>query len=112
MLAALTQTPELALEDDESKALAGALVNVTKHYKIPALSPEKMALGVLVWTAGRIYGPRAMAISARKRGDTAAPASAPPSSARASTMAPQGSQAAGIPTEAWFTPPPSLATVN
>jgi hypothetical protein len=68
MLAALTQTPELALGDDESRKLAEALANVTRHMSLPALSPEKMALGMLFWTAGSIYVPRVMAISARKRG--------------------------------------------
>jgi hypothetical protein len=37
MLAAITQTPELALDDEEAKRLATALTNVTRHYALPVL---------------------------------------------------------------------------
>lgn len=68
MLAALTQTPELALGTDDAKRLATALANVTRHYKLPVLSPQRMALATLLWTAGSIYLPKARAISARRAG--------------------------------------------
>jgi hypothetical protein len=67
MLAAITQTPELALEPEEAERLASALANVTRHYSLPALSPQKMALGMLFWTAGRIYVPKVQAIGRRRQ---------------------------------------------
>lgn len=84
MLAAITQTPEIALQDEQSAKLAEALANVTRHMNLPALSPEKLALGMLFWTAGTIYVPMGLAIAARKSGkappayDPAAPLVAEP----------------------------------
>lgn len=68
MLAALTATQELVLTDDEAKRLAGACANVQRHYPLPAISPGKMALGMLFWTAGAIYVPKFKRIAARKAG--------------------------------------------
>jgi hypothetical protein len=82
MLAALTQTPELALGDDDAKRLAGALANVTRHYQLPTLSPERMALAMLVWTAGSIYFPKVRAIAQRKRSGDAVAGDATPSDPR------------------------------
>ena len=65
MLAALSQTPELALATDEAERLARALRDVTRHYQVPAVKPAHMALAVLIWTAGSIYVPKAVAIKAR-----------------------------------------------
>lgn len=99
MLAAVTQTPELALNDDEAKRLAGALHEVTKHYSIPVMNPHHMALAMLFWCSGSIYLPRAKAIAARKAGGQAAQAA----DAQAAQQTPQP-QATGnvIQPAAWF----------
>ena len=68
MLAALTQTPELALSDEESRKLASALADATKGMSLPALTPQRMAFAVLIWTAATIYGPRVAMISQRRSG--------------------------------------------
>lgn len=106
MLAAITQTPELVLDDADSAKLATALANVTRHMTLPALSPEKMALGVLVWTAGRIYGPRAMAIAARKRG--VATTFARETNPTGQTNEPPQTVNPGNPGGSWFMPEPSM----
>ena len=78
LLAATLQAPELVLEEGEAKSLATALHNVGKHYTLPIISAEKMALGVLVWTLGKTYFPKVKAISDRKRRKTvASPVSRP-----------------------------------
>lgn len=79
MLAALTSTPELALREEQAKRLAGALAEVGKHHKLPALAPDKMALAMLFWTAGSVYLPMGQAIVARKRGDPPRPDADPSS---------------------------------
>ena len=99
MLAAITQTPELALDQADAERLSKALSNVSRHYKLPALAPDKMALGMLFWTAGRIYAPRVMAISSRKQGK--APA-APAGMTQVHPEAPRPSPAPEPPTP-WFT---------
>ncbi len=68
MLAVFAAADELRLADDEAKRLATALHDVSKHYRVPMLSPDKMALAVLVWTAGGIYVPKVKAIADRKAG--------------------------------------------
>lgn len=65
MTAAFTQTPELALEADESKPLAEAVAELAKHYDIPGLDAKAMAWVGLVMVAGKIYVPRAILIKAR-----------------------------------------------
>lgn len=70
MLAALTSTPQIALSDEQAAKLAAALANVTRHMDLPALSPQKMALAMLFWTAGSIYVPMVLSIRA---GATASP---------------------------------------
>jgi hypothetical protein len=57
--------------------MARALSEVSKHYKIPHVSADKIALGTLVWTMGRIYVPKVYAIKARKSGH-GVQANAPP----------------------------------
>lgn len=58
----------MSLSEDEAKRLATALAEVQKHYPIPALSPGKVALATLIWTAGALYKPRIGAMLIRKRG--------------------------------------------
>ena len=89
MLAALTATQELVLTDDEAKRLASAAANVQRHYPIPSISPGKMALGMLFWTAGAIYMPKFKRIAARKAGqEMPAPGAAAADAAQADNVVP------------------------
>jgi hypothetical protein len=63
MLAALVHVPQLAIGPDQSRDLATALAVVSEHYKLPAVSADKIALASLIWTAGRIYIPIALSIN-------------------------------------------------
>ena len=56
---------EIRLSDDEAHRIAKALVNVEKHYRIPSIPDDKMALGMLCVTAFQVYGPKVIAIHAR-----------------------------------------------
>lgn len=64
-LAAATKTPELALEDEESRALATATANVLNEFDITP-DPKIQAIVGLIATAGMIYGPRVVLIRMRK----------------------------------------------
>jgi len=92
MLAAITQTPQLALKPEEAEKLAAALVNVQQHYKLPALSADKMALGMLFWTAATIYAPRVMAIAAASKGPKPPPPPPPAQFAETEPAAPSHPQ--------------------
>ena len=63
MLAALVHVPQLAIGPEQSRDLATALAVVSEHYKLPAVSADKIALASLIWTAGRIYIPIALSIN-------------------------------------------------
>jgi hypothetical protein len=65
MAAAFTKTPELILDDDESKPLAGAVAELAKHYDIPGLDAKAMAWVGLIMVSSRIYAPRFIMISGR-----------------------------------------------
>lgn len=65
MLAALSSCPEIDIGTEKSARLAEAVSNATRNINLPELSPERMALAMLVWTAGRTYVPVALAIRAR-----------------------------------------------
>ena len=65
LLAAATKADELVLEPDESKPLAEAIAELTKHYDIPGLDAKAMAWVGLIMVAGKVYVPRAMLIKAR-----------------------------------------------
>lgn len=95
--------PELALDESEAASLANAVAGVGKHYKLPGVSADKLALGVLVWTAGRIYLPRVAAIKARKMGG-AAPTVQPSVPPAPAFEMPQTDASA-----AWFTQQPGNA---
>lgn len=61
LLAGISQTPELALDQAEADALASAAAEVAQHY--PVIADDKtLAWSNLAMTAGMIYGPRAFAI--------------------------------------------------
>lgn len=76
MLAALSSCPELDIGTEKSARLAEAVSNATRNINLPELSPERMAIAMLVWTAGRTYVPVALAIRARLAGER--PAASPP----------------------------------
>lgn len=65
------KTPELVLEDDESKPLSEAVAEVAKHYDIPDIAPVTVAWISLMVTAGRVYGPKAILIRERIRAEKA-----------------------------------------
>lgn len=71
MLAALIECPELVLAEQEAKTLATAIANVTEYYKIH-IDGKTSALVTLLYTAGILYGPRALTIYRRthRRGST------------------------------------------
>lgn len=50
--------------------MATAIKEVERHYKLPVLSPEKVALVTLAWVAGRIYVPMARDVYAEAKGRT------------------------------------------
>ena len=66
MAAALLQTPELEITQEESVRLGAAIAHVNDLYG-GLILPEKAAAWIqLIMVAGTIYGPRVIVISARK----------------------------------------------
>lgn len=63
--------PELALEADESKPYAEAVVEVAKHYDVPVIADKTLAWCALLLVMGRIYGPRYVLIRQRLREENA-----------------------------------------
>lgn len=68
--AAITKTPELELDESESKKLAKSIEGVTDQYKL-TLDPKVAAYIDLVSTVGMIYGPRAVSIYVRRKAERA-----------------------------------------
>lgn len=66
MAAAALSVPELQLDQEESRALAGAIADVSSHYDT-AISAEMMAWINLAAVGASVYGPRAFVIIQRKR---------------------------------------------
>jgi hypothetical protein len=64
-----------------------ALKEYERHYKLPALAPDKVALVTLLWVAGRIYVPMARDIFRDKR-SPAGPAARQPAGGGAGAVAP------------------------
>jgi hypothetical protein len=62
MLAGITKTAELALDQNESKMLAQAIADVAKFYPV-AVDPKTIAWINLTMVAGMVYGPRIVAIA-------------------------------------------------
>lgn len=62
MIAVGLKRPEVALTEAESKQLASAMVNVTKHYELDVL-PKQAAWAELIMAIGIIYAPRIVAIA-------------------------------------------------
>lgn len=69
-LASAFSTPELALEDAESKRMAEATGRVLQEFDIRP-NPKAEAIIGLVICAGSIYGPRAYMINERKKRERA-----------------------------------------
>lgn len=63
-IASATKTPEMALEEEEAKSLAGATSDVLKQFDIRP-DPKVEALIGLAIVAGGIYGPRVYLIRER-----------------------------------------------
>lgn len=100
MAAVALSQPKLALDENEAKALAQAIGEVSKHYAIPGISEKHAALGVLFGVLLSIYGPRvvmlasggkgkAKPIQAQRQGD--APFNAAANGADIATPVPNGS---------------------
>lgn len=69
MGAKLLQTPELELETEEAEKLAGAVARVNALYNDFPI-PEKWAAWInLLIVCGTVYGPRAIAASARMKSE-------------------------------------------
>jgi len=64
-LAAVTDTPEIAIDNDEGEMLAKASANVLAQFDI-APDPKTQAIIGLVMACGAVYAPRYMAIKMRK----------------------------------------------
>lgn len=101
MGAAYLRVPEIALEREEAKALAQAIAEVSKHYKIPGVSPEHASIASLVFVIFVTYGKRVPAILARRSGVAPAPAPAAPFVTPSSDGSPPVSP---VPADPWFTP--------
>lgn len=76
IMAAAVRVPELALSDEEGKALAAAVAEVSRHYPM-TIDPKTLAWFNLAGCAATIYGPRIYLARARiseeKRQKKAAP---------------------------------------
>lgn len=64
-LATMTQTPELALEEEECAKLARAAENVAQHYDLPDLPQKTIDWAYLLYVLALMYGTRLVAIRAR-----------------------------------------------
>ena len=67
-IAAASKTPELVLNEEETKALAGATAKVLEEFDIRP-DPKVEAVVGLVTTAGAICGPKVYFIRERKRAE-------------------------------------------
>lgn len=66
MLAAMLSAPEMALDKDESKMLASAISNVSRHYDVEA-TQKQMDWANLATVCGMVYGTRIFAMRNRAR---------------------------------------------
>lgn len=71
LAAVALKTPELALDESESRPLAEAVAEVSKHYDIPGLSDKAIAWVGLVIVAGKLYAPRYVLVSQRLKAESA-----------------------------------------
>lgn len=70
MLAERTETPELAITEDEGKAFMDAAQNVMRHYSVET-TQKALDWTAFVGTAAGMYMPRIAAIGMRKRASRA-----------------------------------------
>jgi hypothetical protein len=63
--AALSKTPELAIDEDEGRMLAAASTNVMEEFDLKP-DPKTQAIVGLIIAAGTVYGPRVVMIQMRK----------------------------------------------
>ncbi len=70
-VAAISTTPELAIDKAESDLLADATVNLLKEFDITP-DPKLQAAVALVVAAGTVYAPRVVTIKMRKARERAA----------------------------------------
>ena len=70
-LAAISKTPELALNEAEATQLATALVQVSRHYNVPQVAPAVVDHVNLAMALIAIYGTRLAALKMRKRPERA-----------------------------------------
>jgi len=68
MAAGLTKVSELAISPGEAAALAGALVEVEKHYPV-SVDPKYVAIGQLVMVAAGVYAPKVFTYKSRLRAE-------------------------------------------
>lgn len=66
MLAERTQTPELAITEDEGKAFMEAAQNVMRHYSVET-TQKALDWTAFVGVAAGMYMPRIAAVGMRKR---------------------------------------------
>lgn len=66
MLAGITRTPELALDQGEAKTIAEATSKVAELYDVTA-DPKTIAWSNLIMTLGMVYGTRIVAINMRRK---------------------------------------------
>jgi hypothetical protein len=64
-IAAVSKTPELAIDEDEGRMLAAATANVMEEFDLKP-DPKTQAIVGLVIAAGTVYGPRMVAIQMRR----------------------------------------------
>ncbi len=106
MLAGFTGIAELQLADDEARAMASAIAEVNRHYRMPGLKPEHAALLGLGAVTIQVYGGKVKAVMAKAgkgKGKAPAPAAGGPV---AGVVNGTGS---GIPASATATDPASAA---
>lgn len=80
VLAERTETPEIAISEDEGKAFMTAAQNVMRHYSVET-TQKTLDTIAFVGTTISIYAPRMAAYSMRKRYEAMQPARRPPPSA-------------------------------
>jgi hypothetical protein len=75
-IAGATKTPEMALDEDESKLLANATVNLLSEFDIRPDPKVEAAFGLII-AAGSVYGPRFYLINKRRAEEKAAKKNSP-----------------------------------
>ena len=68
LLAQVTETPEIAITEDEGKAFTKASQNVMRHYSVQT-TQKTLDWIALIGVAASIYGPRLAAVGIRKRSE-------------------------------------------